>query len=344
MTKETVYLIQTRECIRCDKDVFKIGRTNDVRLRFAQYPAQSKLCIVLSCVDSKTVEKKLIEKFSKHFEIAFLSNGERYGNEYFRGDIEEMKKLFIDVVQEPDEIYTVKTYDELTSFASNIKTIIYQGFSEQPLLSYGNYEGYMGSQGGYARFDECDCGEYIDDKYICIGSCIGSCCSMKSWIMRNQLDFCYKSYGKMTVSLPLDNENYSKVKLIYDMDSIIENIKIIRHYSLENVQNEIISIVSLQFRDTQYDNYFGLHDEYQNNIYHYLSALIEDYELKSYYLTFIKWVCPSCETPEQQDKCESCEMIRQFSQSYIFECRMLGFSDDEDAKNIVSDVEHPVDK
>jgi hypothetical protein len=76
-----VYLLRTREFIRLEENVFKIGRTAKLMQRFSQYPRSSELIRFKKVKDSVWVEKKIIELFTEKF-IRKME----YGLEWFEGD------------------------------------------------------------------------------------------------------------------------------------------------------------------------------------------------------------------------------------------------------------------
>ena len=84
-----IYLLQTRESIRLDETIYKVGRTTQETLgRFNQYPKGSLLWLHLRCNDEVETERRLLIKFTERFEKIEL-----YGNEYFSGDINDMMVL-----------------------------------------------------------------------------------------------------------------------------------------------------------------------------------------------------------------------------------------------------------
>jgi hypothetical protein len=97
---EHVYLIQTRECCRIDKNVYKIGRSNGICCRMKQYPKDSIIHLIVSVEDSKKLETSLLKYFLEKFEKAYLPSGDAYGNEYFRGNINSMKFEFFKHITE----------------------------------------------------------------------------------------------------------------------------------------------------------------------------------------------------------------------------------------------------
>ena len=82
-----LYLLQTRESIKLNEPIYKIGRTKREGLkRFEQYPAGSNLILHVECTNSKEKEKIIKALFKEHFKQIT-----EYGQEYFMGDVNLMK-------------------------------------------------------------------------------------------------------------------------------------------------------------------------------------------------------------------------------------------------------------
>jgi hypothetical protein len=80
--KEYIYLLQEREFIKNNENIYKIGRTQQENLkRLNNYPKNSVLLFQMICNDSVSLEKKLIELFnSKYIKRTDI------GIEYFEGN------------------------------------------------------------------------------------------------------------------------------------------------------------------------------------------------------------------------------------------------------------------
>jgi hypothetical protein len=90
---EGIYLIQEREFIKTQENVYKIGKSNNLSERIKHYPKESKLLLIILCKNSGDIEKELIKLLTKKFKLC--SN---YGAEYFEGKIDkiinEIENLF----------------------------------------------------------------------------------------------------------------------------------------------------------------------------------------------------------------------------------------------------------
>jgi hypothetical protein len=63
--------------------------------RIKSYGKNVEVIMQYSCKNARILEKTIIESFKKHFKVI-------KGNEYFEGEIEEMKKIFINKITEDD--------------------------------------------------------------------------------------------------------------------------------------------------------------------------------------------------------------------------------------------------
>ena len=88
---EYIYLIREREFVNSDEQVYKIGRTTNVKNRMNQYPKDSQVILITPVTDSVWYETQLIKIFEERFERAVCGDNETVvGNEYFKGDLDEM--------------------------------------------------------------------------------------------------------------------------------------------------------------------------------------------------------------------------------------------------------------
>lgn len=90
-----IYLIQEREFVRLEEEVYKLGRCSDYYNRLRQYPKGSSVILIVNVdhLNVEDVEKKLIDKFKIMFEQC-----KDYGNEYFTGDVLEMIREILAIV------------------------------------------------------------------------------------------------------------------------------------------------------------------------------------------------------------------------------------------------------
>ena len=95
---EGIYLLQTRELISMNKNIYKIGRSFNLNKRMKQYPKESNLILLVECCNSVKCEAELLKIFRKEFK-----ESKKYGNEYFEGDKEKMKKLIFNYIEKETE-------------------------------------------------------------------------------------------------------------------------------------------------------------------------------------------------------------------------------------------------
>ena len=85
MNYEGIYLIREREFIRCNEDIYKIGKSQNVLDRVKSYPKDSNLHLLIFCKDSNNYEKEIIKILTERFKLA-----SKYGAEYFEGSLDNI--------------------------------------------------------------------------------------------------------------------------------------------------------------------------------------------------------------------------------------------------------------
>lgn len=94
-TPQFNYIIHEREFIKCNENVFKIGKTSQhIKDRFSQYPKGSKLLIERIVNNCNLMEHEIIKSFDKNF-----INRPDIGREYYEGNYNDMEKEFLNVVE-----------------------------------------------------------------------------------------------------------------------------------------------------------------------------------------------------------------------------------------------------
>jgi len=93
MEGEGIYLLREREFARLNEDVYKIGRSKNIKNRMNNYPKGSSIELMMGCQDSVSVEKSLLDIFRKKF----IPKTE-YGAEYFYGDKLTMIRTITDFI------------------------------------------------------------------------------------------------------------------------------------------------------------------------------------------------------------------------------------------------------
>lgn len=108
-----IYLIYEREFMRLGDNVYKIGRTDNVKRRLTQYPKGSRLLFSIYTPDCLTAERELI----RHFNGAYKHRGD-IGREYFEGESHEMINVITDYVTE--QLKNTVVIDDDSDTAENV--------------------------------------------------------------------------------------------------------------------------------------------------------------------------------------------------------------------------------
>lgn len=126
-----IYLIQTRESIRCNDDIYKIGRTNqELHKRMSAYPKDSKLLMTIDMgIDSVDSETDLIHIFNRTF-----IHREDWGNEYYQGDPDIMRDIIYKYYQDHRKVKNVAT-TEPSSDVFEIETNVEEQNNVESILS-----------------------------------------------------------------------------------------------------------------------------------------------------------------------------------------------------------------
>ena len=89
-----LYIVQEREFIKTKENVYKIGKTINMKNRMPSYPKQSILHMCFYCYTNiDVVEKDMIKHFDEHFK-----NRSDIGREYYEGNLSSMIQLFFQFV------------------------------------------------------------------------------------------------------------------------------------------------------------------------------------------------------------------------------------------------------
>lgn len=88
-----VYLIREREHIRMEEEVYKLGKTTqEPNSRLAGYPKDSQVILYMDVPDCHKTERTLMSVFDERF-----INRRDIGREYYEGDLNYMKRTFMDI-------------------------------------------------------------------------------------------------------------------------------------------------------------------------------------------------------------------------------------------------------
>ena len=122
----SIYLLQEREFINSNENIYKIGRTKQANIqRFNQYPKGSKLLLHIVCDDCDILETELIRDFKNKY-----IHRKDIGNEYFEGDYKEMIKDIYNKITNCENIedlniknndYSKLCYKDIADFISDFE-------------------------------------------------------------------------------------------------------------------------------------------------------------------------------------------------------------------------------
>ena len=95
MSSNYIYLLQEREFIKTNEQIFKFGRTKKECLtRFYQYPKGSVLLFQMICDNCKSMENQIKQSFKQNFK-----QRTDIGTEYFEGNYKEMMHIIYVTIQ-----------------------------------------------------------------------------------------------------------------------------------------------------------------------------------------------------------------------------------------------------
>ena len=93
---DKIYLLQTDINLNNGEPIYKVGRSSQVGIRrLFSYPETYRVCLVRVCIDSKSTEKAVLNKFQSKYKKVI-------GKEYFSGNELEM---IHDINKEIDNSY-----------------------------------------------------------------------------------------------------------------------------------------------------------------------------------------------------------------------------------------------
>jgi hypothetical protein len=98
--REYIYLVQEREFIKTNEEIYKIGKSKQENLkRFNSYPKGSELLFQCVCNNCNKIENILIKLFKKKYELQ-----KNIGNEYFKGNyIDMIKDIYFTIFNTKDD-------------------------------------------------------------------------------------------------------------------------------------------------------------------------------------------------------------------------------------------------
>jgi len=89
-----LYCLIEREFINSGQSVYKVGKSLHLTQRMSAYPKGSYVVSVFKVNNCHTLEKVLLKQLDA---CEGLTNARDVGREYYRGDLKEVMKIFVDV-------------------------------------------------------------------------------------------------------------------------------------------------------------------------------------------------------------------------------------------------------
>ena len=90
-----LYLLREREFIRMGEEVYKVGRSTNIRNRMPHYPKDSCVQLIVRVEDNLVpLESSVIHRFRAHF-----VHRVDIGQEYFQGDVRQMERMLFEATR-----------------------------------------------------------------------------------------------------------------------------------------------------------------------------------------------------------------------------------------------------
>lgn len=103
MMSNYIYLLQEREFIKTNENIYKVGMTEkENHIRFNQYPKGSVLLFQIICRNCRNMENKILTQFKTEFKLR-----KDIGNEYFEGDYKNMIDVIYSIVKKEDKLLEI---------------------------------------------------------------------------------------------------------------------------------------------------------------------------------------------------------------------------------------------
>lgn len=259
MKTHYIYLIQEREFIKTNENIFKIGRTEKENYqRFQQYPNGSILLFQMICRNCKSVECEILQQFKSQF-----TQKQEIGNEYFQGDYKLMIDIIYSVIKNNNNDVN-SIIDENDTICQKIKNVFFDykndesfgGDNKYIIIKHVNnlykiFYLYAIVKEDYNNWDDekKDIYNYginnidnVDLKQLCYNDFIG-CYEINEYVA-DKLKYFYKIMSERTIlidtvininSLKIINKiAKSKIHLIVENYSEFKNILLLNNKSLTN--------------------------------------------------------------------------------------------------------------
>lgn len=127
LINEGLYLLREERFIETNKDIYKIGRSNRIYKRVSNYPNGTIVYLMIACTESEQHERYLIDIFNNKF-----IKSKYYGNEYFEGDLNQMKNTIINYIKSISiaDVILINNNIKIETVNKNTKTTILKSDQE----------------------------------------------------------------------------------------------------------------------------------------------------------------------------------------------------------------------
>ena len=116
---EGIYIIHTRESIKCKEKIYKIGCSYNLYKRIKQYPKNSKVLFLFVCNNSRDVESRI----KKYFNVKFKQVTD-YGSEYFEGDYKNMIQICNKKILDDNRLLLEKKQNVITETEKDLQKVL----------------------------------------------------------------------------------------------------------------------------------------------------------------------------------------------------------------------------
>ena len=131
MMTQYIYLLQEREFIRTNDNVYKVGMTTKENYeRFRQYPKGSVLLFQMICNNCKNIEKLVLKKFKETFK-----QRKDIGSEYFEGNYKDMIDIIYLIIRD-ENVENLCNNEEETENNHDDETVLDEELSEDDIEMY----------------------------------------------------------------------------------------------------------------------------------------------------------------------------------------------------------------
>ena len=135
-----IYLLQLRESVKLDENIYKIGRTkqDDPMVRIKAYPKGSKILLIKQCYDPINIERMILNIFKNKY-IQYTD----FGTEYFKGNSDNMADDIINIIKMNDVKHHIVGDTFVTDITSdgvetNIKNNVVEEITNFPVIVLNN--------------------------------------------------------------------------------------------------------------------------------------------------------------------------------------------------------------